>query len=134
MPALQEIQKEVRALATTRPAVPAEIEPAKTYLLGNFPLGLERFEQLTARMADIVALGDGEELWNGYYEPVRLVDAERVFEAAQKYLLPLPFVAVIVGDRASLSRPAGRARNLRRLRFQGPVPRHLDQGQERSPP
>lgn len=103
VPALQEIRKEVRALATTRPALPAEIEPAKTYLLGNFPLGLERFEQFTARMADIIALGGGEELWNGYYGRVMLVDADRVFDAAQKYLLPLPFVAVIAGDRASLT-------------------------------
>ena len=103
VPALQEIQKEVRALASTRPAVPAEIEPAKTYLLGNFPLGLERFEQFTARMAGIIALGDGEDLWNGYYGRVMLVDADRVFSAAQKYLLPLPFVTVIAGDRASLT-------------------------------
>lgn len=103
VPALQEIQKEVRALATTRPAVPTEIELAKTYLLGNFPLGLERFDQFTARMADIIALGGGEELWNGYYGQVMLVDADRVLDAAQRYLLPLSFVAVIAGDRASLT-------------------------------
>ena len=103
LPALQEIRKEIRALATTRPALPAEIEPAKTYLLGNFPLGLERFEQFTARMADIIALGGGEELWNGYYGRVMLVDADRVLDAAQRYFLPLPFIAVIAGDRGSLT-------------------------------
>jgi len=103
VPALQEIQKEVRALGTTRPAVAGEIEPAKTYLLGNFPLGLERFDAFTARMAEIFALGGGEELWNGYYGQVMLVNADRVLEAAQKYLLPMPFITVIAGDRASLA-------------------------------
>jgi len=97
-----EIQRELRALAGASAASPAEIEPAKTYLLGNFPIGLERFDQLTARMADIVALGAGDELWNGYYAQVKQVDADRVQKAAQAFL-QLPLVTVIAGDRAALA-------------------------------
>lgn len=100
--ALQEIQREIRSLAGTNPALAGEIEPAKTYLLGNFPIGLERFDQLTARMADILGLGAGEELWNGYYGQVEIVDADRVLKVAQGYLLK-PFAVVIAGDRASLA-------------------------------
>jgi zinc protease len=102
VPSIQEIQKEIRSLAGANPAQPGEIEPAKTDLLGNFPIGLERFDQLTARMADIIALGGGEEFWNGYYSQVILVDADRVLKAAQSYLQQ-PFVTVIAGDRAGLA-------------------------------
>ena len=97
-----EIQRELRSLAGAAPASPSEIEPAKTYLLGNFPVGLERFDQLTARMADIIALSGGDELWNGYYGQVMQVDADRVQKAAQAYLQK-PLVTVIAGDRASLA-------------------------------
>jgi predicted Zn-dependent peptidase len=102
VPAFLEIQKEIRSLAGANPALAGEIEPAKTYLLGNFPIGLERFEQFTARMADIIGLGAGEELWNGYYAQVMLVDPDRVLKAAQAFL-QRPFVTVIAGDRASLA-------------------------------
>jgi zinc protease len=97
VPALQEIKKEIRGLATD-PVPAVEVEPAKTYLLGNFPLSLERPDAFSQRIAEILAMGGGEEFWNGYYEQIMLVNSERVFEAARKYLLQ-PLIVVIAGDR-----------------------------------
>jgi len=100
-PALAEIRKEVRALVR-EPMTPLEIEQAKSYLIFNFPLQLERYDAFSRRLAENQARGDGEEFWSRYYEQVVLVNAERVFATAQK-VLSQPFVYVIAGDHALLS-------------------------------
>lgn len=100
-PSIQEILKEIRTL-TKESLSSLEIEQAKAYLICNFPLSFERYDTLSEKVAEIRAYNKGEEFWSKYYEQVMLVNAERVFEAAQKYLLQ-PFVVVIAGDKHSLS-------------------------------
>ena len=75
-----------------------EIEQAKSYLIGNFPLDIETLDNLSLKIAHIKAFQMGEEHWDKYYENVMLIDADKVFETAQKYPLLTP-VVVIVGDK-----------------------------------
>ena len=100
-PALFEIRKEIRALAR-EPITPPEIEQAKSYLIFNFPLQLERYDAFSQRLAENQARSDGEEFWSRYYEQVMLVNAERVFDTAHR-VLEQPFIFVIAGDHSVLS-------------------------------
>ncbi|HDZ26579.1 hypothetical protein LCGC14_0885260 [marine sediment metagenome] len=93
MEILQEIDK------ITKEKIPSsEIEQAKSYLIGNFPLQIQTLDKLTSRVSEIKALDLGEEHWSKYYENIMLVSSERVFETARKYPLLTP-VVVIVGDK-----------------------------------
>lgn len=94
-PAIREIVGEIGALAAA-PAVPSEVEEAKSYLVGSLPLRFESPAGFAEWMARFVALRLGPGQWDKGAEDLKLVDAERVREAARKYLAPRP-VVVIVG-------------------------------------
>jgi zinc protease len=98
--AVQEIQKEIRALIK-EPVSGLEIEQAKSYLIFNFPLQIERYDEFSRKLAEIQARDEGEEFWSRYYEQVMSVNAERVFAAAQKFL-SRPFIVVVAGDKSVL--------------------------------
>ena len=95
VPAVREIVGEIDALASS-PAIPFEIEEAKSYLVGSLPLRLESSAGFAEWMARYVALGLDQSQWDKGPEELKLVDAERVREAAKKYLSATP-VVVIVG-------------------------------------
>jgi zinc protease len=99
-PAVEEIQHEITGAVEER--IPSyDIEQAKSRLIGNFPLGIEAFDRLAARVAEIQAFNLGEESWNRHYESIMLVSPETVFGTAQKYPFRTP-VVVIVGDKNAL--------------------------------
>jgi zinc protease len=96
-PAVQEILKELQALAAER--LPAfEFEQAKSFLIGNFPLRLDSPDAFARRAAQVKAMNLGDEHWSRYYDAIMNVSLERVLDAAQKVFLPKPAV-VIVGGR-----------------------------------
>ena len=95
VPAVDEILGEISALASS-PAVPSEIEEAKSYLVGSLPLRFESAAGFAEWMARYIALGLDRSQWDMGPEELKRVDAERVREAAKKYLLATP-VVVIVG-------------------------------------
>lgn len=87
----------------TKEKIPSfEIEQAKSYLIGNFPLNIETLDNLSHKVAQIQALQFGEEHWDDYLENIMFIDSNRVFEATQKYDFMTP-VVVIVGDRDVLA-------------------------------
>ena len=96
VPAVREIQGEIGALATG-PAVPSEIEEAKSYLVGSLPLRFESSAGFGEWMARYIALGLDQSQWDKGPEELKRVDAERVREAAKRYLAAAP-VVVIVGS------------------------------------
>lgn len=91
--ALQEIE-----MITTEEIPSFEIEQSKSFLIGNFPLQVETFDDLSAKASEFIAFNLGEEQWNRYSENIMLVNSEKVFEIARKYALLNP-VIVIVGDK-----------------------------------
>lgn len=95
--AIQEILRELDRI--TREKIPTfEIEQAKSQLIGNFPLQMEREAELAARLMEIVTFGLGSAHWDRYYDSLMLVDEKQVHAVAQRYLKGSPIV-VIVGDR-----------------------------------
>ncbi len=94
-PAVREILKDLENLASERLTV-FEMEQAKAFLIGNFPLRLEAPEEYGLRVARSLSLNLGAEHWNRYLDTVMLVSLDKVLETSQRYLLPKP-VVVIVG-------------------------------------
>jgi zinc protease len=95
--ATKEILNEIQRIAEEKVST-FEIEQAKAYLIGNFPTQVNRLDFLAARVAQRMVFSLGDDYWNSFYENIQLIDSNKVFEVAQKYLLPKP-VVVIVGDQ-----------------------------------
>ncbi len=74
-----------------------ELEQAKSYLIGHFPIQISRPAEFSRRVADQVTFSLGDAHWNRFYDSIMQVDVDQVFEVAQKYFRPKP-VVVIVGD------------------------------------
>lgn len=98
--AVREVYNEINRITTRR--IPSqEIELAKSYLLGNFPLKINSHENLSSWISQIQVFGLGQALWSEYYENIILVNTESVFSAVQNSSLLTPLV-VIVGDSSVL--------------------------------
>jgi len=96
---VREIQGEIQRL-TREPVTLDELEEAKFSMMGGFPLRLDRYDQFSGYVAAMRAAGAGEELWSRFMANAMEVDAERVLQAAQKYLSQ-PFLVVIAGSRTA---------------------------------
>jgi len=99
--ALREALSEIDRVAREKVSA-FEIEQAKQFLMGRFPLQLNRLDSLADHVSDIITFALREAHWNRYFDNIMLVDSNRVFEVAQKYLLAKPAV-VLVGNRSSLT-------------------------------
>jgi predicted Zn-dependent peptidase len=76
---------------------PLELERAKSYLIGNFPLQIQFPEQFSKRIVLLSVFQLPPDFWNKYYENIMLVSAERVQEVARKYLINQPLI-IVAGD------------------------------------
>ena len=95
-----EIVKEIQN--TVQNKIPnSEIEQAKSYLIGNFPLTINTMDQFALRISEKIVFNRGDELWNNYYESLSLVNSDDVFKTVNKTSLLTP-VVVIVGDKEKL--------------------------------
>jgi len=75
-----------------------EIEQAKSYLIGNFPLKIETVNNLSLNLSKMQAFNLDDRHWNKYYENIMLIDRDKVFETVQESSLLTP-VIVIAGDK-----------------------------------
>ena len=95
--AVQEILSEI-GIISNRHIPSHEIEQAKSYLIGNFPLSIETYDDLSSRVSEIQAFNLGNEHWDKYYENIMYINSQEVFATAHRILTLKP-VIVIVGDR-----------------------------------
>jgi len=95
-----EIHKEIHNAAQNR--IPnSDIEQAKSYLIGNFPLTINTMDQFALKISEKIMFKQEDELWNNYYEGLSLVNSDDVFKTVNKTSLLTP-VVVIVGDKEKL--------------------------------
>jgi len=94
----EEIVKLHRDGATT-----AELDAAKDYLTGSFPLRLDSTGKLAGFLGQIEYFGLGDDYIERYAERVRAVTLEDVRKAAQKYLQPEALVQVVVAPATKLA-------------------------------
>ncbi len=81
-------------LITNKKIPSFDIEQAKSYLIGNFPLQIETYNDLSSKVAEHKALDLEDEHWNKYYENIMLINSEKVFELAKKLPLKTPVIVV----------------------------------------
>lgn len=97
---VQEIMKELENIVHEK--LPTfEMEQAKSHLIGNFPLQLERLGDLSLKVSELLAFGLSSEHWNGFYESIMRVDSTRIFDVGQRFPLLKP-VIVIIGNKTIL--------------------------------
>jgi len=97
---IMEILEETKKITDKK--IPSfEIEQAKSFIIGNFPLRIETFDDLSAAVSEIKALNLGEKHWEKFYDNIMLINSEKAFEMAKTYLLSNP-VVVIVGDASKI--------------------------------
>jgi predicted Zn-dependent peptidase len=93
---IQEAFKEINNATGLR--LPArELEQAKSVLIGNFPLRLETYDDLSSRISEIKALNLGDQHWNQYYDNIMFIDSQVVYESSRRHSLQ-PSIIVIVGN------------------------------------
>jgi len=99
-PSVTEIIKEIQYAVRSR--IPnSDIERAKSYLIGNFPLTINTMDQFALRISEKIIYRQGDELWNNYYQGLSLVNSDDVFKTVNNTPLLTP-VVVIVGDKDRL--------------------------------
>lgn len=94
---LNEMLRQVRRLRD-EPVPEEELEDAKTYLTGNFPLQLETPQQVASQVADVLLRGLEVDYLETYRSRIAEVGADDVQEAARRHLHPDRAAIVVVGD------------------------------------
>jgi len=97
---IEEILGEIQKITKEKTTI-EEIEQAKSYLIGNFPLQIETFDKFSFKFSKARAFNLGERQWNKYYENIMRVNSEKVFDTVKKNHLLSP-VIIIVADRSAL--------------------------------
>jgi zinc protease len=99
--AVQEILGEIDRIGREKVST-FELEQAKSYLIGSFPLQVGRLETMTQRVSEIMTFQLGDAYWANFYDSLMLVDSDSVLRVGAKYLRAPP-VVVIVGDQTALA-------------------------------
>jgi len=99
--ALAELVSQLRRLRDE--AVPAaELEAAKSYLVGSFPVGIQTAAQVAQQVAETRVLGLPIEDLLQYNLRVQAVTAADVQRVARRFVLPDQATIVVVGDAAKV--------------------------------
>lgn len=103
-PALREILNEIRAMRESA-VTPGELQDARTYLAGVFPLSLQTTNGVASRLAELLVYDLPLDYFEGYRDRILEVGAEQVLAAARTHLRPDELAVVIVGDAATIVAP-----------------------------
>ncbi|HET7275847.1 MAG TPA: pitrilysin family protein [Longimicrobiaceae bacterium] len=76
----------------------AELNAAKSFLTGSFPLRIETAGQIAAQIAQVRLLGLPVDALTQYRERIEMVSAADVQRVAREYIRPERAVIVVVGD------------------------------------
>ena len=97
-PALAEAWKEIRDIATTRPATDQEVAQAFAAVSKGYPRSFETAGQVARSVAQLALHGLPDSYFEQFVPKLSQVTAHDVTRAAQRYLDPVKMTTVIVGD------------------------------------
>ncbi|MDE2804785.1 MAG: pitrilysin family protein [Gemmatimonadota bacterium] len=80
-----------------------EVETARNYLAGVFPLRLETTGQIASRIAGMIVYDLGDDYYRSYRERVERVTRADVAAAARRHIRPAELCTVVVGDAAEVA-------------------------------
>ncbi len=84
-----------------------EVEKAKSYFIGHFPLGLETPSQVVSLLSSVLFYGLGEDYPERFLEKIRALGPEDVNRMARDVLFPEKFQVVVVGNEEALKEVEG---------------------------
>jgi predicted Zn-dependent peptidase len=97
---ISECLREIQKISTV--VIPNhELEQAKSFLIGNFPLEIEDSGNFLKRLSELRAFNQGDAHWMQYYKNLMLINADNVYDVAKKASLNTP-VIVIMGALQNL--------------------------------
>ncbi|MBD3414404.1 MAG: peptidase M16 [Candidatus Aminicenantes bacterium] len=97
VPSVSEILREMRSLSQNQ--IPNhEIEQAKSYLIGHFPIQISGHNEFSLKVSEMLALDKQGIYGENYFENIMYVNSRTVFESLRKVSFLNP-VVVIVGDK-----------------------------------
>jgi zinc protease len=96
-----ELTLEVIAGMAKEPVPAAELNEAKTYLNGSFPLEIETAPGVTRRIVSALAHGRGRDFLDGYRDRIGAVSAAEIQRFAGGRIHPDSCVIVLVGNAAA---------------------------------
>lgn len=102
--ALDEAMKEFRRFEAEGPSGD-EVEQARDYLAGIFPLRMETTAQLAARMAELLIFDLPDDHHQTWRNRIRAVTPDQAVAAAARYFRPEQASVVIVGDVDRIREP-----------------------------
>lgn len=107
--ALKEFFNELNGILQPVPA--DELSRAKNYVSLRFPSGFETAGDISRRLEEALVYHLPDDYFSKYVQNIEAVTAADVQRVARKYIQPLRFAVVVVGDRKTIE-PGIRALNL----------------------
>ena len=102
--AVTEIFREIESIVAAGPNRD-EVETARNYLAGVFPLRLETTGQIASRIAGMIVYGLGDDYYRRYRDRVGRVTRADVAAAARRHIRPAELCTVVVGDAGEVAGP-----------------------------
>jgi len=103
-PAVQEALSELENLLQDGPTQ-TEVERARDYIAGIFPLHLETTGQVAARISELQVYGLPDDFFGSYRDRIREVTVDRVLAAGRAAIRPEELVVVVAGDEGGIRGP-----------------------------
>ncbi|RMH62488.1 MAG: insulinase family protein [Calditrichaeota bacterium] len=100
--ALFEIEKEIRGLLE-KPVTEEELEQARGYLNGVFPIAFESGAQIASGLSNIALFKLPDDYYRTFRASLARVTPEQVHRAARTHIRPEDLHVVVVGDQKSMS-------------------------------
>jgi zinc protease len=96
-PAVREILNELEGIVARGPTT-EEVEAARDYIAGVFPLRVETAGQVAGRITELLVYGLEDDYHDHYRARVRGVTVEQAGQAARRHVRPEEAQVVVVGD------------------------------------
>jgi predicted Zn-dependent peptidase len=103
-PAIREALVELEGLLEAG-ATEQEVDRARDYIAGVFPLQLETTGQVAARMTELQVYGLPDDYFRSYRERIRDVTPEAALQAGREVIKPRELVIVVTGDAENIQGP-----------------------------
>jgi zinc protease len=98
-PAIQGLVDEIKNIREN-PVTSQELEDAKAFLIGNFPLRLDTSSKMSRLLATIEFYGLGLDYFEKYPRLIGAVSKDDILRVAKKYLDPQRYVLVVVANQS----------------------------------
>jgi len=99
--AVSETLRELRGMQEAE-VTPAELDDARNYLAGVFPLGLQTTDGVSGKLSTLATYGLPDDYWEHYRDRLLAVTAADVLAAARTRLWPDRAAVVVDGDAARI--------------------------------